>query len=245
MSCLYPLPYFSLLFTYFLAPIIRSMFVCTKCWCLSYVFSAFGLFSYCLPGLFGSSPSQPVWCFLALLGCWSGHVFVCQPSFPTTVNLSICLSVSCVSISFSLWCVLLHFFPIHFPTAIQSQSSEVSSFQVLLCILCSLFVCHWIFTWNCLYVSWTSVWFEMCCLFCILFFFVLSIHLFMGFPVFSASLRSEFFSVSFELHFRSVLSCMCMVVSRPQWRTSWRRRCQRKEDAGGSHGGAGTVTPNQ
>ncbi|XP_035799901.1 phosphatidate phosphatase LPIN1 isoform X7 [Amphiprion ocellaris] len=45
------------------APVMLAMQVYQKplpqCWCLSYVFSAFGLFSYCLPGLFGSSPSQP------------------------------------------------------------------------------------------------------------------------------------------------------------------------------------------
>lgn len=80
MSCLYPPPYlFLLLFTHFLSPTIHVMFVCAKCWCLSYVFSAFGLFSYCLPGLFGSSPSQPVGCFLALLGCGM-CLSVCLPS---------------------------------------------------------------------------------------------------------------------------------------------------------------------
>ncbi|XP_068587232.1 phosphatidate phosphatase LPIN1 isoform X2 [Cebidichthys violaceus] len=45
------------------APVMLAMQVYQKplpqCWCLSYVFSAFGLFSYCLPGLFGSGPSQP------------------------------------------------------------------------------------------------------------------------------------------------------------------------------------------
>ncbi|CAJ1048941.1 phosphatidate phosphatase LPIN1 [Xyrichtys novacula] len=45
------------------APVMLAMQVYQKplpqCWCLSYVFSAFGLFSYCLPGLFGSSSSQP------------------------------------------------------------------------------------------------------------------------------------------------------------------------------------------
>ncbi|XP_072236420.1 phosphatidate phosphatase LPIN1 isoform X2 [Leuresthes tenuis] len=45
------------------APVMLAMQVYKKplpqCWCLGYVFSAFGLFSYCLPGLFGSSTSQP------------------------------------------------------------------------------------------------------------------------------------------------------------------------------------------
>ncbi|XP_034044035.1 phosphatidate phosphatase LPIN1 isoform X2 [Thalassophryne amazonica] len=45
------------------APVMLAMQVYQKplpqCWCLSYVFSVFGLFSYCLPGLFGSSSSQP------------------------------------------------------------------------------------------------------------------------------------------------------------------------------------------
>ncbi|XP_056135308.1 phosphatidate phosphatase LPIN1 [Lampris incognitus] len=44
------------------APLLLAMQVYQKplpqCWCLSYVFSAFGLFSYCLPGLFGSSQVQ-------------------------------------------------------------------------------------------------------------------------------------------------------------------------------------------
>lgn len=43
------------------------MSVCTKCWCWSYVFSALGFFSYCLPALFGPSSSQPVCYFLSLL----------------------------------------------------------------------------------------------------------------------------------------------------------------------------------
>lgn len=41
--------------------------MCTQYWCWSYVFSAFAFFSYCLPGLFGSSSSQPVCYFLSLL----------------------------------------------------------------------------------------------------------------------------------------------------------------------------------
>ncbi|KAM8894057.1 phosphatidate phosphatase LPIN1 isoform 2-T4 [Spinachia spinachia] len=45
------------------APVMLAMQVYQKplpqCWCLSYVFSAFGLFSYCLPGLFGSGATQP------------------------------------------------------------------------------------------------------------------------------------------------------------------------------------------
>ncbi|KAM3876943.1 phosphatidate phosphatase LPIN1 [Diretmus argenteus] len=45
------------------APLMLAMQVYQKplpqCWCLSYVFSAFGLFSYCLPSLFGSTQSQP------------------------------------------------------------------------------------------------------------------------------------------------------------------------------------------
>lgn len=76
MSCLCPPSYFSLLFKHILSLTIHLIFMFIKCWCLSYVFSAFGFFSYCLPGLFGSGPSQPVWCFLALLMCWSGHDFI-------------------------------------------------------------------------------------------------------------------------------------------------------------------------
>lgn len=63
-SCLYSLPHFFplhlLMFSLFDHPCV---FVCAKCWCLSYVFSAFGLFSYCLPGLFGYSSAEPVWRF--------------------------------------------------------------------------------------------------------------------------------------------------------------------------------------
>ncbi|XP_015233740.1 PREDICTED: phosphatidate phosphatase LPIN1-like [Cyprinodon variegatus] len=45
------------------APVMLAMQVYQKplpqCWCLSYVFSVFGLFSYCFPGLFGSSVTEP------------------------------------------------------------------------------------------------------------------------------------------------------------------------------------------
>ncbi|XP_035992403.1 phosphatidate phosphatase LPIN1 isoform X2 [Fundulus heteroclitus] len=45
------------------APVMLAMQVYQKplpqYWCLSYVFSVFGLFSYCFPGLFGSSTSAP------------------------------------------------------------------------------------------------------------------------------------------------------------------------------------------
>lgn len=163
------------------------MFLCAKCWCLSYVFSAFGLFSYCLPGLFGSSASRPVGCFLALLGCWSSvHVFVC-----------LYVVSSCIFLS-----------------AIQSHSSEVTlpfRFYIAFFALCShaivlLPVTAFIFVR-------TSVWFEF------FFFFVLSGYLFINLSVLCFAICLEF-SVSFELHFQSVLSCICMIVSRPQWRTS-------------------------
>lgn len=48
------------------------MCMCTQYWCWSYVFSAFAFFSYCLPGLFGSSSSQSVCYFLSLL-----RVYIC------------------------------------------------------------------------------------------------------------------------------------------------------------------------
>ncbi|XP_024151438.1 phosphatidate phosphatase LPIN1 isoform X1 [Oryzias melastigma] len=45
------------------APVMLAMQVYKKplpqCWCLSYVFSAFGFFSFCFPGLFGYSSSPP------------------------------------------------------------------------------------------------------------------------------------------------------------------------------------------
>ena len=111
-------------------------------------------------------------------------------------------------------------------------------------------VCRWIFTCNRLsFVDSVGVQCGLKCAVCHVFFIshsglLISGHLFMSLRVFLCQFWVTF-SVSFELHFRSVLSCMCTVVCRPQLRTSWRRRCQRKEDAGGSHGGAGTVTPNQ
>lgn len=43
------------------------MSVWTQYWCWSYVFSALGFFSDCLPALFGSSSSQPVCDILSLL----------------------------------------------------------------------------------------------------------------------------------------------------------------------------------
>lgn len=48
------------------------MCMCTQYWCWSYVFSVFAFFSYCLPGLFGSSSSQSVCYFLSLL-----RVYIC------------------------------------------------------------------------------------------------------------------------------------------------------------------------
>lgn len=140
MSLSPPCYFFLFLFTHFLSPTIHLTFVCTKCWCLSYVFSAFGLFSYCLPGLFGSGPAQPVRCFsrfaLVLIGerlCLSAyHHF-------TTVSLSVCLSLSCMSFSFPVVC-LVAFLPRishRYPVMIFS-----SLFLFRLCILCSLSVCH-------------------------------------------------------------------------------------------------------
>lgn len=104
MSCLYPPCYFPTFIYISFIFSLYPMFVCTKCWCLSYVFSAFGLFSYCLPGLFGSSPPQPVWFFLASIGCWSGHVFVCQfgSFFITVPSLSTCQSALLCLICLSL-----------------------------------------------------------------------------------------------------------------------------------------------
>lgn len=61
--------YFSPFFCTFSFCVMR---VCTQYWCWSYVFSAFAFFSYCLPGLFGSSSSQSVCYFLNLL-----RVYIC------------------------------------------------------------------------------------------------------------------------------------------------------------------------
>lgn len=60
----------------------------SKCWCLSYVFSALGLFSYCLPGLFGSSSSRPVWRF-----CGFARLCVCRRcSCAFHCDLELCLT---------------------------------------------------------------------------------------------------------------------------------------------------------
>ena len=130
MSCLYPPPpyFFLFLFTHFLSPAIHPTFVCTKCWCLSYVFSAFGLFSYCLPGLFGSGPAQPVRCFSRFACVLIGErLRLSAYHHFTTVSLSVCLSLSCMSLPHPLWSILLHSYHA-FPTSIQSPSSRVSSF---------------------------------------------------------------------------------------------------------------------
>lgn len=190
MSCLYPPPYFSFLFTHYLSLTIHRMFVCTKCWCLSYVFSAFGLFSYCLPGLFGSSPSQPV-CFLALLGCWSGHVLsVCVPPFHRCKLIYLPRSVLHVSLSLcGLSCCIFA----GLVTTVESRSSRISFCLVLPCILCSLFVFHWILT--CLFIFWqfcrSSVCFEICFLSCLcivghrfLFFYLFILQMFSASPYF-------------------------------------------------------------
>lgn len=133
----------------------------------------------------------------------------------TTASLFVCLSLSCMSLSYSLWSLLLHPY-IAFPTAIQSRSSRVSSFSdfasFILCLCaiesspvtaflfgdsvgvqcglkCAALSCFYFVFW---FVNFWSSIYEFTCVFC----------------------------VNFELHLRSVLSCMCMVVSRPQWRTS-------------------------
>lgn len=120
MSCLYSPSslFFPPSFTSLLSPTIHLMCVCSKCWCLSYVFSAFGLFSYCLPGLFGSSPPQPVWCFNALLCVLLGGTSLCVclavlSSFPT-----FCDGLCGVLRASVLLCCESYFF-----VTIQSQSS--------------------------------------------------------------------------------------------------------------------------
>lgn len=209
---------------FFLCPNIHAIFVCTKCWCLSYVFSAFGLFSYCLPGLFGSGASQPVRCFLALLERHAVSLTVCFFAIsvhhwpPCLSLLSVCFPY-CSSPS-------IHSLPLRFYFA---------TFSLFVCVS---FKIHLYTSSFCIF-SWSFVWFFY------------TIVLFLCFPViwlriylcFVHHFVLSYFYISFELHFQSV--CMCMVVCRLQWRTSWRRRCQRKEDAGGSHGGAGIATPNQ
>ncbi len=67
----------------------------------------------------------------------------------TTVSLSTCLPLSRMSSFLLVVCLIA--FAMRFPTTIQSQSSDVSSFQGFLCILCSLTVCQCVFTCNCLY----------------------------------------------------------------------------------------------
>lgn len=119
------------------------MSVCTKCWCWSYVFSALGFFSYCLPALFGPSSSQPVCYFLSLLrvyifvsllhhrtnretpwlACTSNFFYVaCAVGFSYFIICKLCssphgfLCVLCVTV------VLSYFFPtflLHFKSVLS------------------------------------------------------------------------------------------------------------------------------
>lgn len=179
---------------------------------------------------------------LCLGVCRGMSLSICLPSFHSSslclarVSLPPCGASSCI-----------------FPLLSSHNLQKYFPFNFSFAIVCSLFVCHWILTCNCPYFGDSSgdqsgLKCTVCMLFESLNFVHLRIYGFTCFLLvfgFSASLCFEFYSVSFKLHFPSVMSCMCMVFSRPQWKTSWKRRCQRKEDAGGFHGGAGTATINQ
>lgn len=154
----------------------------SQCWCLSYVFSVFGLFSYCLPGLFGSSPSQPV-CFLALLECWSVHVCCSEGLFVLSFIIS---HNYCPAYQHSSCGMTCYIFP---PPAF----SLVKSFFVFAR-----------FDFYCLYFLKAS--FILKHGVCFVFAFVVFNFL-------------CFLCLGFLFHFLRVLSCMCMVVSRPLWRT--------------------------
>lgn len=90
----------SILFAPFLFPPICVMSVCTKCRCWSYVFSALGFFSYCLPALFGSSSSQPVCYFLSLL-----RVYICVSLLHHRTNRET-LCLACTSNFFYVTCAV-------------------------------------------------------------------------------------------------------------------------------------------
>lgn len=142
------------------------MFVCAKCWCLSYVFSAFGLFSYCLPGLFGSSTSQPV-CgsFLALpdrlsVSWSSSHLYklVIRPLFvlhvPAFCGRSVFLHSPAILWSLFLSALILHslllvwmLLSLHLWPAfshcftVRSAWFKMCQFQFLVIQICSSVMC--------------------------------------------------------------------------------------------------------
>lgn len=165
------------------------MFLRAKCWCLSYVFSAFGLFSYCLPGLFGSSTSQPVCGFF--LPCLT----VCPSRYRhfTFINLSFGLRLSCMCQIFSGWCVLLHSAAI-----LWSLFLYTSILHSLLFVWMLLSLHLWPAFFRCF--TGRSVWFKMChfsfgsfksvhpwCVFCLaMFWFLIFFDFFL--PVLSCSM---------------------------------------------------------
>ena len=201
MSCLYPPPslFFPFLFAHFLSPTTHLTFVWTKCWCLSYVFSAFGLFSYCLPGLFGSGPAQPVRCFsrFALLVCWSGHVFICLLTIisppPACLSASLCLACLFPTPCGLSCCILTS----HFPLLSSPDLLESLPFQTLhpLFFVCVPLNLHlWLPFFLVIQLEFSVVWnVPPCHVFISYFGLLISGHLFMSLHVFFVSILSYIF----------------------------------------------------
>lgn len=135
----------SILFAPFLFPPICVMSVCTKCWCWSYVFSALGFFSYCLPALFGSSSSQPVCYFLSLL-----RVYICVSLLHHRTNRET-LCLACTSNFFYVTCAVWVFLNLLYANCVHL-------FMVFCALPVSLWFCYF-FTRFCYIVS--GFWVEL------------------------------------------------------------------------------------
>lgn len=193
-------------------------------------------------------------CFLLLASSHTASLVCLAPALHSLYDVYLhCLGVGQCMSCLSVWyfcpnfsplstcpsaSTQLHFYPCVFPLLSSHNLQKSFTLHPLLCACVPLY--------NCLYFGYLVV--VQCSMKCAVCYVLLCSfdccdHCLWAYMCFL--LHFWVFSVRFELHLPSVLSCMYTVVSRPQWRTSWRRRCQRREDVGGFHGGGGTATPNQ
>lgn len=171
-------------------------------------------------------------CFLLLASSHTASLVCLAPALPSLYDVfSLCLGVG-QGMSLSVCLMFLSSFPtsVYLPLSVL----HVSLFLLVVCLpllsshslpkslpirfyFASFALCLCVFTCNCLYFGLK---------FAVLFYFAFWIvtflcSLFICLWVYTCFLlHFEFFSVRSELHFQSVLSCMCTVFSRPQWRTS-------------------------
>lgn len=184
-------------------------------------------------------PSVGVWvmCFPLLASSHTASLVCLAPALPSLYDAFLSEHVSVCPYLVIFFLYRLSHSPRDVPCCVEhislSNLNLQKSFTFRFSSFAFLPACISVFPSNSVWDSWKLMWLEMLCLSCF------------AFKSFGFFCDLSFFPSVLSYSSQSVLSCMCVVVSRPRWRTSWRRRCQRKEDAGGSHGEAGTVTRSQ